>query len=144
VEAVQARASCAEPNRLRITFLLKGDISALKIPPKCPPRRVDRLWEHTCFEAFIRVDGDPSYYEFNFSLSSEWAAYWFRNYRDGGPMPDESCSPKILVRREVDGIELDAIVRLDLLPAIPPGAPLTQGLCVGLSGVGYPGIGGCA
>ena len=85
-----------EQNLLRITYLVKGDIRTLKIPAKCSSRRVDRLWEHTCFEAFIRADGDPSYYEFNFSPSGEWAAYSFRGYRDGGPIQDEGAGRRRL------------------------------------------------
>jgi hypothetical protein len=128
VATIQSLVSCVDQNRLQITYMLNGVIRTLKVPDKGSSRRVDRLWEHTCFEAFIRVDGDPSYYEFNFSPSTEWAAYWFRNYRDGGPMPDETCAPEILVRRDVDRIELAAIVHLDQLPAIPLGATLRIGL----------------
>jgi hypothetical protein len=100
----------------------------LTIPAKSLPRRTDRLWEHTCFEAFIRVDGDPSYYEVNFSPSGEWAAYSFRAYRDGGPLPDQSWSPEIVVRCEADRIELDAVVRLDRLSSIRSGTTLRLGL----------------
>ena len=128
VETIQSRVIWVEQHRLQFTYLAKGDIGALKIPAKCSPRRVDRLWEHTCFEAFIRVDGDASYYEFNFSPSGEWVAYWFGRYRDGGPLPDETWSPEIVVRCGLDRIELDAVVHLDRLPAIRPGAVLRMGL----------------
>ena len=124
MESIQSRVSYVEPNRLRITFLANGDIGTLKIPPKCSPRRVDRLWEHTCFEAFIRADENTSYCEFNFSPSGEWAAYWFRGYRDGGAIDDAGWSPEIEVRRGSDRIELDAVVPLDRLPAIQSGSKL--------------------
>lgn len=128
VETIQARVSCVEPNRLRITFLLKGDLSALKIPAKSSPRHVDGLWQHTCFESFIRADGVSAYYEFNFSPSLEWAAYTFRGYRDGGPIHDEGWSPDIRVGCTHDRIEMDAMVRLDRLPAISAGSRLWIGL----------------
>jgi hypothetical protein len=128
VETIQARVSCVEPNRLQITYLANGNIGTLKIPAKRSPRRIDRLWEHTCFEAFIRADGDPSYYEFNFSPSSEWAVYAFRGYRDGSSLQDERCSPEIVVRRGVDRLELDAVVRLDRLSTIRLGSTLRVGL----------------
>ena len=129
VETIQSSVSCVEQNLLRIAYRVKGDIAKLTIPAKCLPRRADCLWEHTCFEVFIRSsDDDPSYYEFNFSPSGEWAAYSFRDYRDGGPIQDESWSPEIVVRRSADRIDLDAVVRLDRLPAIRTGSRLRIGL----------------
>jgi hypothetical protein len=128
VETIQAQVSCVEPNRLRICYLANGDMGTLKIPKKCSPRRVDRLWEHTCFEAFFRSDRVSSYYEFNFSPSGEWAAYSFRGYRDGGPIPDEGLSPEIIVHCTHDRIELDAVVRLDRLSTIRSGSTLRVGL----------------
>jgi hypothetical protein len=44
--------------------------------------RADLLWKSTCFELFLRDDG-PSYREFNFSPSGQWAAYSFDAYREG-------------------------------------------------------------
>jgi len=128
VKSIHASVNGADANMLRITYQVNGDIDKLKIPANSFPRQADRLWEHSCFEAFIRLDGAASYYEFNFSPSGEWAAYSFRGYRDGGPLQDESWSPEIVVRREADRIELDAIVRLDRLPVIPPGSLLRIGL----------------
>lgn len=40
-------------------------------------RFTDGLWQHTCFEAFVAVKGETAYREFNFSPSSQWAAYAF-------------------------------------------------------------------
>jgi hypothetical protein len=128
VETIHTSVKLADQNLLRITFHMKGDIDRLSIPDRCPARRADRLWQHTCFEVFIRADGDPVYYEFNFSPSGEWAAYSFRGYRDGGPLDDEGLSPQIVVRRDADQIELDAIVRLDRLSALQPGSTLRIGL----------------
>ena len=128
VRSIHAYVNGADANMLRITYQVNGNIDKLKIPANSSPRRTDRLWEHTCFEAFIRADSDPSYYEFNFSPSGEWAAYSFRSYRDGEPIQNESCSPEIVVRREADRIELDAVVRLNRLPAIRLGSLLHIGL----------------
>ena len=128
VKSIHASVNGPDANMLRITYQVNGDIDKLKIPANSCPRRTDRLWEHTCFEAFIRADSDASYYEFNFSPSGEWAAYSFRSYRDGEPLQDESCSPEIVVRRAADRIELDAVVRLNRLPAIRLGSLLRIGL----------------
>ena len=45
--------------------------------------RADELWQTTCFEAFLRVDGEEAYREWNFAPNGQWAAYDFASYRDG-------------------------------------------------------------
>jgi len=64
-----------------LRFLLTGQISALKVPDKTAARRTDGLWRHTCCEWFVAED--EAYCEFNFSPSTEWAAYRFTGYRVG-------------------------------------------------------------
>ena len=44
--------------------------------------RADNLWQHSCFELFLKGAG-PAYHEFNFSPSQRWAAYAFSTYREG-------------------------------------------------------------
>jgi hypothetical protein len=50
----------------------------LDLPLPAASVRSDGLWQQTCFEAFI---GAAAYCEFNFSPSSQWAAYDFASYR---------------------------------------------------------------
>jgi len=128
VQRLEARVGHVNLGTLAFSFLAEGSIAALVIPSSRSPNRADRLWEHTCFEAFIRADDDPAYYEFNFSPAGEWAAYSFRGYRDGGPLQDESCSPEIVVRRTADKLELNAVVHLDHFLAIRHGSPFRIGL----------------
>ncbi|MGO8801600.1 DOMON-like domain-containing protein [Candidatus Binatus sp.] len=113
---------------LRMTFRLDGDIPRIRIDPPGAPRIATQLWRHTCFEAFIAVDGQPAYHEFNFAPSGEWAVYAFRGYRDGGPVANETMRPDIAVRSTGSRLELDALVRLDCLSAIHPRASLRVGL----------------
>jgi hypothetical protein len=127
LRTIEVNASMAEPNVLKLNYVASGDVSRVRIPGISSPHRIDGLWQHTCFEAFIRAVG-AVYYEFNFSPSGEWAAYSFRGYRDGGPFYDDGLSPEIVVRREADKIELDAVVRLDRLPALRRGSLLRLGL----------------
>jgi hypothetical protein len=47
------------------------------------PVRAENLWESTCFEAFLRADGEQAYREWNFSPSGDWAAYDFTAHREG-------------------------------------------------------------
>ncbi len=66
---------------LHLQYELTGELSTLNIPAVQAPCAVDGLWKHTCFEAFIAVNGEEGYYELNFSPSSTWAAYAFSGYR---------------------------------------------------------------
>ena len=112
---------------LRITFTLDADVARLRIPAPRPPRIAPRLWQHTCFEAFVAADG-PAYHEFNFAPSGEWAAYAFGRYRDGAPIAQD-LTPRITARRTVDRLELDAVVRLDWLPGLRTCTSLRLALC---------------
>ena len=113
-----------ESSNLMLTFCLVGDVSSLSIPESRPSRKVDHLWRHTCFEAFVMVGEAPEYREFNFSPSGEWAIYTFRGYRDGGGLENE-LAPEIVVRTTMDRLELSAVICRDFLPQ---GSPLRLGL----------------
>jgi len=128
VRGIEARAVWTESGSLALTYSLEGDIARLRIPPPQPTRRAEGLWQHTCFEVFLAVKGQPTYYEFNFSPSGEWAAYAFKTYRDGGPIEDDGLDPKIAVRSAANSFELEALVRLDRLLAIQPPVALGLGL----------------
>jgi hypothetical protein len=119
------RSASAE---LQMTFRLDGDLSRIAIPPPGPPRINTQLWRHTCFEAFIAVDGQSAYHEFNFSPSGEWTVYAFSGYRNGGPLQDETMRPDIAVRCAGSRLELDATLRLDALSNVHPSASLRVGL----------------
>lgn len=119
------RSASAE---LQMTFRLDGDIPRIRVPSPGVPRAATQLWRHTCFEAFIAVEGQPAYHEFNFAPSGEWAVFAFRGYRDGGPLANEMMRPHIAVYSAGDRLELDALVRLELLSAIHPRASLRIGL----------------
>jgi hypothetical protein len=126
--ALEGHVRCTESSALGISFTLKGDIALLRIPQSATPRRADGLWQHTCFETFIGVKDSPAYYEFNFSPSGEWAAYAFREYRDGGPIDDDQLNPRIVVQKEAETLELHSVIRLDRLSKIQPGSILRLGL----------------
>src|SRR3990172_1915372 len=98
VRQIDARVRWVEPERLCLAYTVCGDITRLRIQLTQQPRRVDGLWQHTCFELFIAVREEPTYYEFNFSPSGEWAAYAFKSYRDGGPIEDDGLHPEITAR----------------------------------------------
>jgi hypothetical protein len=80
---VAARVELEGDRRLRLEWSLTGNLEELAIPRRSPSRRADRLWEHTCFEAFVAPASGPRYWELNFAPSTRWAAYEFDGYRKG-------------------------------------------------------------
>jgi hypothetical protein len=127
VRTIQARLSQVHDGGIAITYSLDGQISRLSLPAKSAPSRVDGLWQHTCFEAFVSVQGAPEYREFNFAPSGQWAAYAFQRYREGGPLP-QALDPQITVRTSTDRFELDALIFGESLSALPMNARLLLGL----------------
>ena len=125
IKVLVRRSASAE---LQMTFRLDGDIPRILISPPAVSRFATDLWRHTCFEAFIAVEGQQGYHEFNFAPSGEWAVYAFRGYRDGGLLENEMMRPDIVVRSTGTRLELDALVRLDGLSDIHAGASLRIGL----------------
>jgi hypothetical protein len=128
IHGVETVISLSAASSLAVSYLLFADIHRLRMPLAAVPRRVEGLWQHTCFEAFIKEGTSAEYYEFNFSPSGEWAAYSFHNYRDGAPLDDDKLDPAISVKSEGDCLELIGIIRLDRLPALRPGSLLRIGL----------------
>ncbi len=51
--AVTASVELASANMLRFEYRLTGELAQLAIPRRAPSQRAERLWEHTCFEAFV-------------------------------------------------------------------------------------------
>ena len=127
VRSVQARLSVADDGGLALTYSLKGELSRLCLPAQCVPGRIDGLWQHTCFEAFVAIKGAPAYREFNFSPSGQWAAYAFQAYRDGAPLAQTS-EPQIKLRTSGNQFELDALIPRDSLPPRPVSARLVLAL----------------
>jgi hypothetical protein len=119
VRGVEAQVSWGHGGALALSFALEGDLARLRIPAPQPSRREDNLWQHTCFEAFLRHKGKPTYCEFNFAPSGEWAAYAFRRYRDGTPLVQD-LDPRIVVRRTRDRLKLNALIELECLPPVQP------------------------
>jgi len=113
--------------RLRLRYQLTGDLKQLRIPAPQPPAAVDGLWEHTCFEAFIAVEGDAGYHEFNFSPSGRWAAYAFSDYRVRNAWT-ASLAPTIGVTRTDEHLLLEAVIASADLPPNRAGKAFQLGL----------------
>ena len=107
---------------LRYDLIARTDMIAL--PRPAPSLRTDELWRHSCFEAFLRPSGGESYCEFNFSPSTQWAAYGFDGYRNG-MHPLDMPPPQIIVARDAEHVTLEARFQLPESFA----APLRLALC---------------
>lgn len=82
-DAIQVSLTRGEGGVLWLRYHVDCDLNALEIPTTLPPMRTDELWKTTCFELFVRRDGDEPYLEYNFAPSTQWAAYSFSGYRAG-------------------------------------------------------------
>lgn len=83
VESIDVSVHRSASGELTLTYILVGDTRQIVFPELQPAMRRDGLWAVTCFEAFLDVGDGTGYLEFNFSPSTEWAAYRFNSYRNG-------------------------------------------------------------
>ena len=103
--------------QLTLDYRIEGDLARLRLPAPDEPHHADRLWRHTCCEAFLAVDGQTGYYELNFAPSTAWALYWFAGYRVEMSSVPTRPPPRVTPRVCPDRFELEAIAQLDGLPA---------------------------
>ena len=124
VRRLVARAELVNPDSLRLEYVLEADWPHVLMPqPALEGGRAERLWAHTCFEAFVGVDDSPQYLELNLSPSTEWAAYRFESYRQGMVPAVLHAAPRLALHRSETRLELQTEVRLAGTAAAPePGA----------------------
>jgi hypothetical protein len=109
--AVERRAA-----GLGLHYRLVAPAGSVRLSPLQPPVRADRLWEHTCFEAFVGVPHSPAYHEFNFAPSGCWAAWAFSGYRAAmQPLPAPT-PPAVTAVAAGDELRVTAEVPAALLP----------------------------
>jgi hypothetical protein len=117
----------ALPAELPILFRIAGDAGRLHLPPTGFARRADGLWQHSCFEAFLRAGQGASYHEFNFAPSGDWAAYRFARPRSERSSP-ELPAPHVECRRFAGGYELSATLPLGALPELARASTIDAGI----------------
>ena len=110
---IEADVARPHPGGLILSYVVSGRIGDLRMPPVVAAARADELWRHTCFEAFFGPSAGPGYYEFNFSPSTQWAAYRFDSYRGGMGVATEIGAPRIEVRSTAESYALQASLELD-------------------------------
>lgn len=118
VRCVAASAKLVGSDSLCFAYVLEADPRYVRIPsPIGDAGRADRLWAHTCFEAFVALAQTPRYIELNFSPSGQWAAYTFESYRQG-MVPALDAAPRLTLDGDAERLELQAEVRLSGLPGL--------------------------
>lgn len=98
---------------LALSYIVYGNIRELHLPPMTASARGDELWQHTCLEAFVGTAVDGPYYEFNFSPSTQWAAYRFSSHRNGMRVATEIGAPRINAQSAPERYTLEASLKLD-------------------------------
>ena len=125
--AVHAEVEPQPQGALYLSYQLTGDLAQIRIPAPQPPVAVDGLWEHTCFEVFVAVEGKAGYHEFNFSPSGQWAAYAFGDYRARSAWA-VSQAPAIRFAQTHGHLVLEAVIAAADLPQDIAGRPFQLGL----------------
>ncbi len=127
VDHIEVDVLRGTPQTLTLTWLLTGDLSRIRLPAFRERSRADELWKHSCFELFVRGEGD-SYYEFNFAPSGGWAAYRLASYR--GEMSAAPGTPILdhAFRAGPRSLSMIATLNLSDLPGLSLGEPLRIGL----------------
>jgi hypothetical protein len=82
---------------LNLFFCVGAPASRFVIPEAGNAARRDELWRTTCFEAFLGEEGQPTYTEWNFSPSLDWAAYRFTAPRTGMANAEVESEPYLRV-----------------------------------------------
>ncbi len=125
---IEVEIARPRPSNLVLHYFLTGQISDLRMPPETTPTRTHELWQHTCFEAFVRASPSTAYYEFNFSPSMQWAAYWFSAHRRKMSVANDVCPPRIKVQSSDEFYNLQASLELDGISNLPSEAVWRLGL----------------
>lgn len=108
---------------LLLTFRIDGQ-EQVALPDRVRIGRADDLWRTTCFEMFLSPADKASYFEFNYSPSTQWAAYQFDAYRSGMRDLRLATDPRIDRGDDTSGYVVQVDQALDDLPR----ATLAMGL----------------
>jgi hypothetical protein len=109
-------------------YTLHADLDQVRLPQAGAGARMDELWRHTCFEAFIAAGDTGPYFEFNFSPSGDWAAYRFSGYRAGMEQAGIVTPPQLRIFRGTERLELSATVDVSALPELAEARTVRVGL----------------
>lgn len=83
-----------EGDTVVLTFIVEGN-EHVALPDWVTSARADDLWKTTCGELFLAAPDAAGYVEFNYSPSTQWAAYRFESYRAGRQDLSLSADPHV-------------------------------------------------
>ena len=110
VDHAGAFGAMATPN---IWFGVGAPLERFVIPESEETERKDELWRTTCFEAFLKADGEDAYREWNFAPSGDWAAYDFSAYRHATREAEVAHPPYIRLENNLTWWALGATIAVD-------------------------------
>ncbi|QCB45664.1 DOMON-like domain-containing protein [Hydrogenophaga sp. PAMC20947] len=127
---VQVQPVVGSPS-LELQFELCGGVDRILLPAANGTQPADGLWQHTCAELFVRTEGNPTYQEFNFSPSGQWAAYRFSSERQRDRQAEfdhPALPPTIRVRAAAGSLRINILLPLQNLPPAANDGLLRLGL----------------
>lgn len=117
-------------NKLTICYALLGNLTKVQIRDVADlPKRKYDLWEETCFEFFVGIKNNPSYWEFNLSPAGHWNVFRLDDYRQGLQEEMAVTSLPFSVQHKSDALLVDLEVNLNKF------MPTEQSLEVGITTV---------
>jgi hypothetical protein len=131
VRDIQVTARRPAAAQFQLEYRVIAAASDLIIPATAAAAlRRDELWQHTCAELFVTSGEQQGYCEFNFSPSTEWAAYEFSSYRQGMRALPLAIAPRIASIATATELLLSVTLDLTELPAHYRPADLRLALCM--------------
>ena len=128
VRSIEVSVEGAGPDTLSLRYVARGAMAGLRLPSGSAGQRMDGLWRHTCFEAFLRRVGQSGYCEWNYSPAGSWAAYRFDGYRDGMSPLEITDAPRTAVRLEADELAFAVTLSLRMPASAEPSSVLELAL----------------
>ena len=111
--SAELAASFGAMATLNLWFSVGAPADRFVLPASDATDRRDELWKTTCFEAFLKADGEEGYREWNFAPSGDWAAYDFTGRREGMTEADVGAAPYIRVEDNLTWWTLGATIAVE-------------------------------
>lgn len=112
---------------LELTYNITGELSWISLPKfRQEGERKNRLWESTCFELFLGIEGKDEYLEFNVAPNGDWNIYHFDGIRIG--MKEDAQAKLTLFPPLQEGKRYQQKIEIDLENSSFAEASLTMGI----------------
>ena len=114
IQSISVDVEREADGNLLLKYRVTGAIEEVLWPSSQPQSSgpTDRLWEHSCFEAFVGRPDEPGYIELNATTALEWALYAFDDYRTG--MRDVEATIETEIWRESNDLQFSAKIKDDI------------------------------